>query len=345
MTSNPDIHQLGINLNHWYVVAQSPEVKSQPVSVRLWYQPIVLFRDDLGKVHALEDRCPHRHVRLSHGQVVNNVLECAYHGWQFNSEGNCIQVPYLGEDQRLPTCKLRQYSVQEKDGFIWLFPGQNPTQISRLDVPEWEHLNYIATVSIIHCQAHYSFVIENLMDMYHGHLHQELQAWTNARLKNIDEDQHTVNVEYQAQSYYQIDKIWSISQLLIPALRKLHPEPLRVSYIYPHWVATLGKDFKIYCLFCPIGLTETRAYLIHFTSLQAFWRLHKLPIAFRKFIKNRLFGAAQKLLDGLVQQDILMIEEEQQAHLIDPHLKGYEFNKVVISVQRLIRLQSARNSE
>ncbi len=86
--------------------------------------------------------------------------------------------------------------------------------------------------------------------------------------------------------------------------------PLDVSYIYPHWVSTLGKDFKIYCLLCSINETQTKAYLIHFTSLNAFWRLHKLPMWFRRFIKNSLFGAAQKLLDGLVIQDVQMIEEE-----------------------------------
>ena len=48
--------------------------------------------------------------------------------------------------------------------------------VQPMGVPEWDHLNYIATVSIINCNAHYSYLIENLMDMYHGHLHQDLQA-------------------------------------------------------------------------------------------------------------------------------------------------------------------------
>jgi phenylpropionate dioxygenase-like ring-hydroxylating dioxygenase large terminal subunit len=177
------------------------------------------------------------------------------------------------------------------------------------------------------------------MDMYHGHLHQDLQAWAEASLQNIDENDERVDAHYIAQSYYKIDKIWSISQLFFPALRKLHPEPLDVSYIYPHWVSTLGKDFKIYCLFCPISATETKAYLIHFTSLNAFWRLHKLPVWFRRFIKNSLFGSAKKLLEGLVIQDVEMIEEEQQAYLQNPQRRNYELNRALVSVQRLIRTQ------
>ena len=337
---NLDIRQLDINLNHWYVVARSDEVKSQPLGVILWHQEIVIYRDSTGQIHALENRCPHREVKLSHGKIKDDLLECVYHGWQFKPTGDCASVPYLAEHQKLPTCKIRTYPVQEKDGFIWLFPGDNSGEIRQpMGIPEWEHLNYIATVSTIDCNAHYSFLIENLMDMYHGHLHQDWQAWADPVLADIDEDDHQVDAHYQAKSYYKIDKIWSISQLFFPALRRLHPEPLNVSYVYPHWVSSLGQDFKIYCLLCPVNLRKTRAYLIHFTSLNAFWRLHKLPIWFRRWIKDSLFGSAQGLLDGLVRQDVQMIEEEQLAYLANPERKGYELNRALVSVQRLMGKQ------
>ncbi|QSJ16698.1 aromatic ring-hydroxylating dioxygenase subunit alpha [Nostoc sp. UHCC 0702] len=334
-----DIRQLGINPNHWYVVTRSSEVTNKPVSVVLWKQAIALYRDSQGQIHALEDRCPHRQVKLSHGQVVGNDLECAYHGWRFNSLGECAAVPYLAANQKLPNCTIRRYPVKEQDGFIWLFPGDVEPSVEPLGLPEWEHLNYIATVSVINCQAHYSYLIENLMDMYHGHLHQDLQAWAEAVLQDINEDDNRVDAHYTAQSYYKIDKIWSISQLFFPALRRLHPEPLDVSYVYPHWVSTLGQDFKIYCLLCPVNETQTKAYLIHFTSLNAFWRLHKLPVWFRQFIKDSLFGAAQKLLDGLVVQDVQMIEEEQQAYLQNSQIRNYELNRALVSVQRLMKSQ------
>lgn len=335
------IRQLGINLNHWYVVARSTEVKTQPLAVTLWHQPIVIYRDSANQIHALEDRCPHRQVKLSHGKVIGDNLECAYHGWRFNSTGECAAVPYLAANQKLPNCQIRRYPIQEKDGFIWLFPGDEALSetIPSLGLAEWDHLNYIGSVAIIHCQAHYSYLIENLMDMYHGHLHQDWQAWADPVLQDIEEDDNLVHARYQAQSYYKIDKIWSISQLFFPALRRLHPEPLDVSYVYPHWVSTLGKDFKIYCLLCPMSETETRAYLIHFTSLNAFWRLHKLPVWFRRFVKDICFNAAKGLLEGLVRQDVQMIEEEQQAYLQNNERKNYELNRALVSVQKLIRSQ------
>jgi len=338
-TSAPhqDVRICGINPNHWYVVACSSEVQQDPLGVTLWQQKFVLYRDTTGTVYALEDRCPHRQVQLSAGKTVGDVLECAYHGWQFDSNGRCSEVPYLAADRKPPNCKIRSYPVRELDGFIWLFPGdRSPDSIAPMGLPEWEHLNYIASVAIIDCPGHYSFLIENLMDMYHGHLHDNYQAWAAAKLEDLQSSLQRVDALYEAQSYYKIDKIWSISQLFFPALRRLHPEPLKVSYAYPHWVSTLGTDFKIYCLFCPINATQTRAYLVHFTSLNAFWRLHKLPVTFRRFVKDSLFGSAQKLLDGLVQQDVAMIEQEQQAYLQNPQRRTYELNPTIASVQRLI---------
>jgi phenylpropionate dioxygenase-like ring-hydroxylating dioxygenase large terminal subunit len=337
-----DIRELGINPNHWYVVAQSSEVKSTPLAITIWENSIALYRDQQHQIHALEDRCPHRQVKLSHGKIIGNNLECAYHGWQFQSDGKCAEVPYLADNQKLPNCQIREYPVKEFDGFIWLFPGDPnlADQIQPMGLPEWEHLNYIATISVIDCQAHYSFLLENLMDMYHGHLHQNWQAWTDAKLADISENNERIDAHYQAQSYYKIDKIWSISQLFFPALRRLHPEPLDVSYIYPHWRGTLGQDFKIYCLICPINPSHTRAYLIHFTSLEAFGRLHKLSIKFRRFLKNSLFGSAQKLLDGLVAQDVQMIEEEQQAYSRNNQQRNYELNPALVSVQKLIKYQA-----
>jgi hypothetical protein len=315
-------------------------VQNKPLGVTLWKQAIAVYRDGSGQVHALDDRCPHRQVKLSSGRVQENELECAYHGWRFNSSGQCVAVPYLAENQKLPTCQIRHYPVKEQDGFIWVFPGDAESLASQpMGIPEWDHLNYIGSTAVIECAAHYSFLIENLMDMYHGHLHNDYQAWADPKLIGLEEAGDRVHAHYEAQSYYKIDKIWSVSQLFFPNLRRLHPEFLDVSYIYPHWRSTLGQDFKIYCLLCPIHETQTKAYLLHFTSLNAFPRLHKLPKWFRQAIKTLFSGSAQTLLEGLIVQDVRMIEQEQQAYSHVPEQRSYELNPALARVQHLIRKQ------
>lgn len=143
----------------------------------------------------MEDLCPHRFVKLSSGRAIADELECAYHGWRFKSSGQCSYVPYLGSNQKLPSCKIRTFPVKELHGFIWLFPGDKSLENSvfPLEIPEWEHLNYIATISVIKCRAHYSYLVENLMDMHHGHLHQNWQAWAAAELIDLSENDHRVD--------------------------------------------------------------------------------------------------------------------------------------------------------
>lgn len=342
-TSLEAIRCAPINPNHWYVVAQSSELTDQPLGVVLWQQQIVLYRDSAGTVYALDDRCPHRQVRLSHGHIQGDQLECSYHGWRFDRAGGCVAVPYLTAKQQLPGCRLRTYPVQEQDGFIWLFPGEahEAERVPLMGLPEWEQLNYIASYTVIDTQAHFSFLIENLMDMYHGRLHDDLQAWANPMLRDIEITPTRVDAHYDAESYYKIDKIYSVGQLFIPAMRRLRPTNLDVSYVYPHWQSVLGNDFKIYCLFCPVSATHTKAYLVHFVSLGAFHRLHKLPVRFRRFVKNRLFNAARGLLAGLVEQDVLMMEDEQQAFEAAPRRKGPEFNPTIANVQQLIYHQAS----
>ena len=112
MSQSFNIRSCGINPRQWYVVARSSELKDQPLSLTLWKEEIVLYRDRAGKVQALEDRCPHRQVKLTQGRVVGNQLECAYHGWQLR----CCS---------LPCAEAKTASVQDSPlsgaGTRWLY--------------------------------------------------------------------------------------------------------------------------------------------------------------------------------------------------------------------------------
>jgi phenylpropionate dioxygenase-like ring-hydroxylating dioxygenase large terminal subunit len=106
----------------WYVACASKELKEQPLKRDVLGVPLVLFRSN-GRASALLDRCPHRNAPLSLGRVVaGGKLECAYHGWQFESTGRCALVPGLtgpaeGRERRAPAC-----AVREEHGFVWVWP-------------------------------------------------------------------------------------------------------------------------------------------------------------------------------------------------------------------------------
>ena len=76
--------------NAWYAAAWDHEIGSTPLARTILNEKVVLFRGADGGVIALEDRCCHRHVPLSHGKVTGNFLQCAYHGLIFDRNGVCV---------------------------------------------------------------------------------------------------------------------------------------------------------------------------------------------------------------------------------------------------------------
>ena len=336
---NGHIRRVGINPNRWYMIAKASDIREQPIGREIWHQRVVLFRTRDRELHALEDRCAHRLVRLSHGRIIDDKIECAYHGWQFNAGGRCVHVPQLASKTSLPNCQVKSFPVLERHGFVWIFPGDPDLSatVSPMRMSEWDDLDEIPSWVRLTSRSHFSYLIENLMDMYHGSLHAQYQVWTAHALKEVAEAEDRVTAIYDATTYYRVKDMTSILELFIPALRKLHSAPLTVTYEYPNWKSALGDDFKIFCLIRPVNERLTEAYLIHYTSLAKFAALKKAPLAVRRLLKRALSNVAKRLLANLVRQDVLMIEEEQEAFDADPLRRPTEINRTVNRVQQLIR--------
>ena len=337
------LRRAGINPNCWYMIAKSSEIKQRLLGREIWRQRVVLFRTATGEIRALEDSCAHRMVRLSNGRIVDGVIECVYHGWRFDASGRCVHIPHLASKPTLPYCGVRSFPVMERHGFIWIYPGDPACVdgVSPAAMTEWDDLNEIHSVARLTCHAHFSYLVENLMDMYHGNLHAQYQVWTAQALREVLQTENQVTAKYDATTYYHVKSLSSILELFIPWLRKLHAAPLTVTYDYPNWRSTLGDDFKIFCLICPANERLTDAYLIHYTSLGKFPALNDLHPAVRRLIKSALNNVARRLLQNLVRQDVLMIEEEQAAFDQNPLRQPFEVNRTILRVQQLIRRQAA----
>src|SRR5215467_13396043 len=107
----------------WYPVCQSDHVRQRPVGLHRMGSDIVLWRDSSGKIHAHDDRCLHRGAMLSIGQIVNDTLRCAYHGWCYDTSGQCITIPTskTAETKLAPRLRLAQYETLERAGLVWAF--------------------------------------------------------------------------------------------------------------------------------------------------------------------------------------------------------------------------------
>jgi len=82
--------------SHWLPALLSeevPEPDGTPVPVRLLGEDLVAFRDSDGRIGLVDEFCPHRRVSLWFGRNEECGLRCAYHGWKFDVEGNCVDQP------------------------------------------------------------------------------------------------------------------------------------------------------------------------------------------------------------------------------------------------------------
>lgn len=94
---------------------------------------IVVWRDNSGKAHVWEDRCPHRGMRLSFGFVRGDHIACLYHGWQYDTAGQCRYIPAHPSLDVPQTIKVPTYFADERYGIIW---ATTASEASLLDIDD-----------------------------------------------------------------------------------------------------------------------------------------------------------------------------------------------------------------
>ncbi|WP_423821950.1 aromatic ring-hydroxylating dioxygenase subunit alpha [Salinisphaera sp. SPP-AMP-43] len=193
-----DIRKTGIDPDYWYPLARSRDVpRAGTKGVAFAGEPIVLARTDKGEIFALEDRCAHRQVPLSLGEVRGERLLCGYHCWAYNTAGACINVPYLDKNKSLPN-GVKSYPCVEAYGLIFVFPGNvhSPNIEAFPRIPSWGKSEYKTRYLDRRIDCHYSFMHENLMDMNHQFLHRSLMGSINPTALAIREGDGWVEVDY-----------------------------------------------------------------------------------------------------------------------------------------------------
>jgi phenylpropionate dioxygenase-like ring-hydroxylating dioxygenase large terminal subunit len=154
--------------NAWYVAAWADELAGSPVGRRICDEPVVLFRDASGKASALADFCCHRAAPLSVGTLVENGLQCGYHGMVYGGDGVCVHIP--GQVHIPPKARVRSYPLVEKDALLWIWMGDtnaaDPAQIVDYpfhnDTANWPHKHAMYEIA-----GSSMLMVDNLMDLTH----------------------------------------------------------------------------------------------------------------------------------------------------------------------------------
>ena len=108
--------------------SELPAPDSDPVRVLLLGEQLIAFRDTEGDVGLIQNNCPHRGASLFFGRNEEAGLRCVYHGWKFDVDGNCIDMPNEPTESDFKSkVKAVAYPTRERGGIVWAYMGSRQT--------------------------------------------------------------------------------------------------------------------------------------------------------------------------------------------------------------------------
>ncbi|MEX2454510.1 MAG: Rieske 2Fe-2S domain-containing protein [Rhodospirillaceae bacterium] len=133
---------------YWQPVCLSAELGDLPRRIRILGEDLVAFRDGAGRAGLLYAHCIHRGASLEFGQIAEGGIRCCYHGWYFDAEGRCLDMPAEPPESDYRN-KVRQpwYPVREYHGLVFAYMGP-PDRVPAfptydiLDDPDGERIAY-----------------------------------------------------------------------------------------------------------------------------------------------------------------------------------------------------------
>ena len=149
-----------------------PERDGPPKKIRIMGEDLLAFRDSNGRVGIVEPHCPHRGANLYYGRNEECGLRCAFHGWKFDVEGNCVDLPTSPPESptrtRSSCSPIRCANGPTWSGSTWARASTMP-ELPQLElglVPaahryvskKWQDCNWVQSLEGAIDTAHFSFL-------------------------------------------------------------------------------------------------------------------------------------------------------------------------------------------
>ncbi len=196
----------------WYFVATREEVLKAKLIERTWMgEDIIVWCDDEGRVCVSEGFCPHLGAYLgadAGGQVCAGRLVCPFHGFEFDTTGQCVATPYAEPPK---TARLRVYETQEVHGMVfawWGIGGREPQWGLPSGLPDqagWSGLQF----QTLRFPGHPQETSENSVDL--GHLRYVHGYGDVGRTQRVSVDGPLLKSDFQFKSVRRIAKIATLT--------------------------------------------------------------------------------------------------------------------------------------
>ena len=105
----------------WYLLCRSSDLEHRPASLQALGRDLVAFRTDSGSLVVMDGRCSHLGADLGRGHVRGECIECPFHGWRYDTSGNCVHMP--GGHEIPSAARQKVYPAAERHGLVFFFNG------------------------------------------------------------------------------------------------------------------------------------------------------------------------------------------------------------------------------
>lgn len=168
----------------WYYAVAGRRLKRRTMLAKVMLgEPVLIGRDAAGAPFALRDLCPHRGMPLSAGNFDGCEVECCYHGWRFDTLGQCTAIPALVPGQAFAPgrVRIRTYPAREVQGNIWVYFGADPAAAPEIPVVAGFESAPPRLVESVRFAAAIDHAVVGLMDPAHGPFVHRAWWWRSRR--------------------------------------------------------------------------------------------------------------------------------------------------------------------
>ncbi|HVH73916.1 MAG TPA: Rieske 2Fe-2S domain-containing protein [Stellaceae bacterium] len=223
---------------YWLPAAMSSELVADgpPMRLVLLGERLIAFRDTSGRVGVMDHRCPHRCASLFLGRNEEGGLRCVYHGWKFDTQGRCLDMPSVPAHQDFrDKVRAKAYRAAERNGILWVYMGARETApplpaIEAALLPESE-----LQIMFAQRECNYLQALEGDIDTSHfGFLHAGGVGPADLPLDNLIR----YTVANRAPEYHVADTPWGTMYAAYRAAEGGHTYWRFANFLFPFWTQT-----------------------------------------------------------------------------------------------------------
>ena len=246
-------------LKDWYVICRKDEIDENKILLKYVFDQEIIIWKKKERIMAWENLCIHRGSRLSLGSINNGILKCAYHGWEYNQDAQCVKIPSQPDIKIPKKACVKSYKVIEKMNMVWINLSKDANDFVNIKEFNESNFNHVASGPYI-MNASAPRAIENFLDVAHFPFVHENHLGVKDKPMIDDYDVVSSNKGIHASNV----KVFQPN----PDGTNKSGEVIYDYHVHSPFVASLGKDvsknerFVLVFYVTPISETESMIYTL-----------------------------------------------------------------------------------